>query len=582
MMVRKTLFLLLLASLAASTPAAVFVVPSDVELVRDARAIVLGRVDSIQPILRDDGMIETEVSLSVDEWLKGTGGGQLTLVEAGGIVGGRAVIRSGVPRFTPNERVLVFLTRDGHGRWTTFGMSLGRFTQATTEEGESVFARFVEDDPPLLYTAEWRTASESPRLASEFLAFIRASTGRRRAVAPAAPISEDGICCVAKSAVARPSRRTADHHVPASAYVMPTFRWTRFDNGQSVAYISSGSQPGYDWLGAISRGMAAWNNDPGSNVNLVYAGAGSAPFAQDGVNAIVLNSATGVPAGAAGYAQIFASGQHVYKGETFWSISEGDVVIRNNLTFSQTVFDEIVTHELGHSIGFRHSTDRPPTSNDAIMYPTASGRFGPNLQAWDRDALSHVYTGSGGGCTPSFNDVPCNHPFFSQIETVRRNGITAGCAPSLFCPDTSVSRAQMAVFLLTAKYGSAYRPPAASGTMFSDVPANSFAAAWIEQLVREGVTAGCGAGRYCPNNAVTRAEMAVFLLAAKYGAAYRPPAATGAMFVDVPANSFAAAWIEQLVREGITAGCAPSQYCPNAAVTRGQMSVFLVATFGLQ
>jgi hypothetical protein len=76
--------------------------------------------------------------------------------------------------------------------------------------------------------------------------------------------------------------------------------------------------------------------------------------------------------------------------------------------------------------------------------------------------------------------------------------------------------------------------------------------------------------------------MAVFLLAAKYGAAYRPPAATGAMFVDVPANSFAAAWIEQLVREGITAGCAPSQYCPNAAVTRGQMSVFLVATFGLQ
>jgi len=71
----------------------------------------------------------------------------------------------------------------------------------------------------------------------------------------------------------------------------------------------------------------------------------------------------------------------------------------------------------------------------------------------------------------------------------------------------------MAVFLLRAKYGAAYKPPAATG-MFSDVPASHWAAAWVEQLAREGVTGGCGGGNYCPSAAVTRAQMAVFLVKA--------------------------------------------------------------------
>jgi uncharacterized protein YkwD len=48
--------------------------------------------------------------------------------------------------------------------------------------------------------------------------------------------------------------------------------------------------------------------------------------------------------------------------------------------------------------------------------------------------------------------------------------------------------------------------------MFSDVPIGHWAAAWIEQLARDGITGGCGSGRYCPGSTVTRAEMAVFLV----------------------------------------------------------------------
>lgn len=62
---------------------------------------------------------------------------------------------------------------------------------------------------------------------------------------------------------------------------------------------------------------------------------------------------------------------------------------------------------------------------------------------------------------------------------------------------------------------------------------------------------------YCPNDFVTRGQMAVFLLKTKYGSSYTPPAATGTMFSDVPITNIYAAWIEQLAREGITAGKSP-------------------------
>ena len=127
----------------------------------------------------------------------------------------------------------------------------------------------------------------------------------------------------------------------------------------------------------------------------------------------------------------------------------------------------------------------------------------------------------------------------------------------------------------------AYNPPPATGQVFADVPAGAFAAAWIEQLYREGITGGCGGGNYCPNASVTRAQMAIFLLRSKHGAAYMPPAAVG-IFADVPPGDPAAPWIEQLYREGITGGCSATHYCPAGVVTRGQMAVFITRTFNLQ
>jgi hypothetical protein len=214
----------------------------------------------------------------------------------------------------------------------------------------------------------------------------------------------------------------------------------------------------------------------------------------------------------------------------------------------------------GHTLRFRGRdagarVDRLVLTNDSAFVPTSGNQV-------------------------TYSDVPVGHPFYEFVEAVTRNGVASGCGGGNFCPDAQTTRAQMAVFLLRARHGAGFTPPPATGTVFSDVPANSFAAAWIERLAAEGMTTGCGGGRYCPTTAVSRDQLSVFLLQARWGTGFAPPGAVG-MFSDVPmANGFAR-WIEELFREGITGGCAPGLYCPQGTATRGQIAVMLAAGFGL-
>jgi len=178
----------------------------------------------------------------------------------------------------------------------------------------------------------------------------------------------------------------------------------------------------------------------------------------------------------------------------------------------------------------------------------------------------------------TFADVPVNHLFYSYVEKITARQVTAGCGPVNYCPDSGVTRAQMAIFLERSLRGSTFLPGSPTG-MFADVGTGHWAAAWIEQLATDGITAGCGGGNYCPESVVTRAQMAVFLLKSKYGASYVPPSPTG-VFGDVPMGHWAGGWIEKLAADGITAGCGPAAFCPDLPVTRGQMAVFLSKTFG--
>ncbi len=183
----------------------------------------------------------------------------------------------------------------------------------------------------------------------------------------------------------------------------------------------------------------------------------------------------------------------------------------------------------------------------------------------------------------SFADVPTGNMFYASIETLFHNGVTGGCLGGGFCPAASVSRAQMAVFLLKSKFGAAHVPPPCTGAVFTDVSCTgSTFDPWIEELAALGVTSGCGGELYCPGDSVTREQMAVFLLKSLAGSGYMPPACIP-RFEDVPCSSDFAAWINDLAARGVTGGCSatPALYCPTAASNRGQMAVFLTKVFGL-
>jgi hypothetical protein len=143
------------------------------------------------------------------------------------------------------------------------------------------------------------------------------------------------------------------------------------------------------------------------------------------------------------------------------------------------------------------------------------------------------------------------------------------------------------VFLLRAKHGGTYQPPAQTG-IFTDVPVagKEWMQPWVEQFYREGMTTGCGSNplRYCPEAQTTRAEMSVFVLRSTHGPTYQPPAATG-IFVDLPVagKEWMQPWVEQYYHEGITTGCAanPLRYCPENSVTRAEMAVFVSRAYSI-
>jgi hypothetical protein len=219
-----------------------------------------------------------------------------------------------------------------------------------------------------------------------------------------------------------------------------------------------------------------------------------------------------------------------------------------------------------YELSVDNPTPRPAAHWDTTIDETASNG---DLASW----TIHI-----GG---SFSDVSQTTPQYRFIETLFHNLITGGCNTGVYCPNATVTRAQMAVFLLKSRFGASYLPPPATGTVFADVPAGGGTSPFIENLAALGVTGGCGNNNYCPGTAATRAQMAVFLLKTYGGPAYNPPPCVTPTFNDVPCSSGFAKWIEELARRGIATGCGNNNFCPHDLVTRGQMAVFVVTTLGL-
>ncbi|MEA3511552.1 MAG: S-layer homology domain-containing protein, partial [Actinomycetota bacterium] len=160
-----------------------------------------------------------------------------------------------------------------------------------------------------------------------------------------------------------------------------------------------------------------------------------------------------------------------------------------------------------------------------------------------------------------------------SIAFIAEREITRGCNPPVndrFCPQSGVTRGQMAAFLTRALR----LPP--TGEDFFDDDGHSVFQDDINRLAAAGITRGCNPpdnDHFCVDSRVTRGQMAAFLVRA-FG--YTDPGA-GDLFADDDGSTFEED-IDRLATAGITTGCNPpgnTRYCPDAVLTRAQMATFL-------
>jgi hypothetical protein len=153
-----------------------------------------------------------------------------------------------------------------------------------------------------------------------------------------------------------------------------------------------------------------------------------------------------------------------------------------------------------------------------------------------------------------------------QIERLAFAGVTDGCEPGKFCPAQRVTRGQMATFLSRA----ASQPP--TDTDFFDDDEASIHEQGINRLAQANIARGCTTESFCPNDPVTRGQMAAFV-----SRALDLPSGAIDAFTDDSGDVHEAA-INALAARGITGGCdagRPERFCADDTVTRAQMAAFL-------
>jgi glucose/arabinose dehydrogenase len=205
-----------------------------------------------------------------------------------------------------------------------------------------------------------------------------------------------------------------------------------------------------------------------------------------------------------------------------------------------------------------------PSGGSASTY---HGQSGANISSFGEGEDGEIYMTDLNGrlywvVAPPFLDI-ASSAFMFDIMWLAQSGITSGCGNNKYCPDSNVTRGQMAAFLARALA----LPPTATD-YFDDDNASAFEGD-INRLAAAGITGGCATRRFCPGDPVRRDQMASFL-----SRALELPA-TATDYFDDDASNIHQASINRLAAAGITGGCAAQRYCPSGVVTRGQMAAFL-------
>jgi len=335
-------------------------------------------------------------------------------------------------------------------------------------------------------------------------------------------------------------------------------------SGNTEANLISTETASYSTL-SFNRYAAGWI-DPSDVV--VYAG-GTVEFdlmavGSDGVEMAVL------PLGDRGYlaaldARVSSSDDPI---PTAW---EGVSVH----TIDQRPDASCVTNAFGGCYGLDRRTAQSPAVADALDHVMKVGDTrvvaGVTVTVVSRAGDGFRVRLSGGASSGSFLDT-AGSPFGADIEWLADTGITKGCNPPVndrFCPDASVTRGEMAAFLTRA-----LGLTDTGGVSFADTGGSVFATD-IARLANAGITRGCNPptnDRFCPDDPITRGQMAAFLVRA-FGLTDTGGISfvdTGGSVFATDIARLANAGITRGCNPPTN-----DRFCPDDSVTRGQMAAFL-------
>ncbi len=412
MIIQLHTLLALIAALAAlvaprSAHGTTFVLADTKDLLAVSELVVLGRVQSIRSV-EEGNSLRTHVAVAVEEAVKGRTGAVLTLVEPGGLVGNRRRWIYGAPTFFMGERVLLFLRRNPRHELETAFLGMGKFTVVRSSRGTDFAVRNLADAHVL--AARSGRLERRPSVTSEGLdALLARARGWVAAQGQQAPADSS-----------EPAGESSQRQENFTFAGPPQVRWFLPDDGASIAYrVSSGGDAalGNDAsVEAASAALAAWSGAACTSVNLVAAGTDDdSHFTEcDGRTEITFNDPSfeiDDPTGCWGVLAVggVCADNHApesFNGALFYRITEGDVMVNNGFGacpfWNQSNVAEILTHEVGHTLGLGHSSEDPnepdPSLRDATMFYQAhfDGR-GAKLMSDDIAAVCALYPAGRSG-----------------------------------------------------------------------------------------------------------------------------------------------------------------------------------------
>jgi len=184
---------------------------------------------------------------------------------------------------------------------------------------------------------------------------------------------------------------------------------------------------------------------------------------------------------------------------------------------------------------------------------------------------------------PTFSDVGCDHLFYGYIERLYEKNIAAGCStnPLRYCPDNYITREQMAKFITNARGDTYLENPCIS--QFKDVSDSSLFCPYIENIKNQGLVMGsCSSlNWYFCPSSYTTRE--TMAIWTVLGIERRAGDLLWNFFSDITDNQFKERLIEKGYVLGIYEGCSssPLSFCPTANLTRAQMAKFIVQAWNL-